>query len=350
MRQMRPIVIGSILLLALSILGCKRSSAPEGLLVSVFPQETVVSLRESDSGVVLLDTSAAIGNVSKVMLADEELLLWADKSVRAFDAVTGEFVRQYSMQGRAENEYVSLWDVWCDDESVSLYDFNSKKILRYSLSGNLLENVDLHDRDVPFQTLARLDDQVFVGRRVFGMEAIPELALFDETYRYVSDLGSGQLKSGVQLNYPFCGVEGKAGTVLYNPYFSHKIYEITRKTMRTKYSVHFVDRTSPDIEDFKDEYEILELLQKVGTDSTFAAMMTNLYESEKFFCFSFISSGKKLFEIYDKHAASSKTVYFRSDDGEVLDMIASQDRVLVLFQTNSHTGFKEFRLADLMGA
>lgn len=333
-------------LAAFLIFGCHSETEPEGTLLRVDASRiSQVRIDIPDDGVVVLDTAAGIGRVDRMMLPGEEIILVADGRLVSFDAGSGAFVRQFSRRGRAMDEYVSLWSAWCDDSCLCLYDFNAKKILDFSLSGELLENIDLSSKKIPFQTLIRLDEKGFVGKRVFGLEKVPELSLFDNDYNYSGDCATIPLRSGLHLHYPFSKVEGE-DRVLYNPYFSNEIWEISREGSAVKYTVDFMERNVPLLKQFKDEYEIMDFLQ--SSKGGYSSLISNLYESERFLCFSFVSNpGRKLYHVHDKVKGRSGTVEFQPEDAVVCTMGARRDTLFVLFQTESHTCFKSFALDSL---
>lgn len=281
----------------------------------------------TDSGrFVLLD------DVKKILSVKDQYVIQSKNNVFAFDAQTGARKMSFSNQGRAQGEFIHLWDVWIEAEQLCMYDMNGKKILYYDLNGVFSKSISVSDKasSNPFQVLAMLRDDCYVGKCVYsGMEA-SELALYDRNFEFVKEIGDLKIESGIYLGYPFFVYT--PNEVLYYRYLYNDIYAIDAKqNVTVKYYVDFGEHNVPLDPNLKDEYDRIDFVNKHG--NKYATLVSNIYESDQYFCFRFVFDGKKCLGVYDK--SSGKTAAFTFDtlsELPVTDVYVFENKALLLSQ------------------
>jgi hypothetical protein len=96
--------------------------------------------------------SFLIGNVDKMKIYDEKIILLSSRRVLIFDRNTGKDILSIQHLGNAPHEYLSLDDVLIDDSThtVELLDHQKRKILQYDFNGNFLNEIILPLRPQSF--------------------------------------------------------------------------------------------------------------------------------------------------------------------------------------------------------
>jgi hypothetical protein len=88
-----------------------------------------------------LSDSLLIGDIDRIKLYDEKLLLLTNKSVILYDLYSGELITSIRHIGGGSNEYSSLYDMLFDKEenTLELLDMNGQKVLKYDINGNFID-------------------------------------------------------------------------------------------------------------------------------------------------------------------------------------------------------------------
>jgi hypothetical protein len=143
-----------IVLSTLCVLGCipkseeKIVNNAKKIKIDYNPDEMVIStdIIDSVAYIPLVDTDEPLGNIGKMIIESNKILLW-DKSLNciwAFDT-KGNFISKISKSGSGPGEYNSLQGFsFTPPNSIHINDSQAKKIRTYSLSGEFLgeENTD----------------------------------------------------------------------------------------------------------------------------------------------------------------------------------------------------------------
>ena len=291
---------------------------------------------------------ALVDEVKKLLFGRDRYIVQCRNSVLAFDTQNGVQKTTFSGQGRARDEFISLWDTWIEGETICMYDMNGKKILQYNLNGDLLKVISITSKaeDNPFQVLARLGEDYYVGKRVYsGMEDI-ELNLYDKNFEFVKKIGDLKIESGIYLGYPFFVYS--PNEVLYYRYLYNDIYAIDDKqNVMVKYYVDFGENNVPLDPNLKNEYDRIDFVN--NSKKKYATLVSNIYESGKYFCFSFIFDGKKCLGIYDKSSGEAASFVFTpSSPASIVDVYIFDDKALLITQDMDKTCLTTISVDDLL--
>lgn len=228
-----------------------------------------------------------------------------------------------------------------------LYDIDNKKILRYDLAGNFLDMFPVANNaeDTPFQALAELGKNYYIGKRMYsGMEDV-ELNLYDRNFKFVKEVGSLKIESGIWLGYPFFVY--KPDEVLYYRYLYNDIYSIDeQQNVRVKYYVDFGENNVPLNPDLKDEYDRIDFVN--NSSKKYATFVSNIYESEEYFCFRFAFDGKKCLGIYDKLNKVTFSFSFVSFSSSIVDVYLFDEKAVIVTQDMDKTCLAEIKIEDLI--
>ena len=294
-------------------------SGAEVLDMTAFPMLTVTEM----------DTAVVMGQVSGASVLDGIAIVKAGKVLYGIDWSTGEVKTRYSRQGRASDEYLSLWAAGADSGLVYIYDMNGKKILFYSADGDFLRSCSLMETssENPFQEAVRLNDSLYVGKRIYRAGDICELSLYDKDFRYVRDIGDFRLRSGIYMGSPFYRVSDN--NILYCRYMLNDIYRLTADTLSVAYRIDFTDKSIPRLKRFKDEYEIIDFVN--GVPGKYAGCVSDIYETPEYFCFTFLSDSRQWYAVYDRASGESRVYDLSVPEGMELEKVITADGKVLAF-------------------
>lgn len=277
-----------------------------------------VSLHDYES--ISLDSTRFIGRIKRIIFYQEYLLLQSGEELYGYNRKDGSFLTSFSDIGRSEGEYISLLGVWIEKGKVAMYDYDAQKILYFNLHGDFLDEKRLMNGVNAFQQLCPLDTG-YVGRRTYSNGEVPELSFYDRNGKYIKSIGERYLNSGIIINYPFYASEE---AVLYSPYFRNQIEEISPGLCTIKYLVDF-KRYNFFNDSNVDEFE---LLWELGKGKRVATCISNIYESDKYFCFQFLLNGLGArYCVYDRNLKIAKVFSFDDESYSVDSMHTFDDRV-----------------------
>lgn len=291
---------------------------------------------------------ALVDEVKKILFGRDRYIIQCRNRILAFDIQTGVLKTTFSEQGRARAEFISLWDTWIERGIICIYDMNGKKILRYNLNGDLLDVIFITSKaeDNPFQVLAGLGKDFYVGKRIYsGMEDI-ELNLYDKNFEFVKEIGDLKIESGIYLGYPFFVYSPTE--VLYHRYLYNDIYAIDDKqNVTVKYYVDFGENNVPLNPNLKDEYDRIDFVNKSKKD--YATLVSNIYESEKYFCFRFVCERGKCLGVYDKSSGGAASFVFTpSSPASLVDVYVFDDKAVLVTQDMDKTCLTTISVEDLL--
>jgi len=336
-----------------SIVSCKQSEKSDGKTIISLDLEKMhkIDLQgEYAKQICLTDNGspASVDEVKKILFVEGQYIIQCRNKVLSFDLKTGEQKRSFSEQGRAKTEFIHLWDTWVEDTLVCMYDMNTKKILRYDLNGNFFDVVSITAKaeDNPFQCLAKIVGEYYVGKRIYsGMEDI-ELNLYDKNFEFVKEIGDLKIESGIYLGYPFFVYSPTE--VLYHRYLYNDIYAIDDKqNVTVKYYVDFGENNVPLNPNLKDEYDRIDFVNKSKKD--YATLVSNIYESEKYFCFRFVCERGKCLGVYDKSSGGAASFVFTpSSPASLVDVYVFDDKAVLVTQDMDKTCLTTISVEDLL--
>ncbi len=330
------VLAASAVTLVLSLSASCSTHSDDCLVLDVDTDNVMITdLSDKAYASVKFISDYAIGQIDRVAIYDTLALIKASGSLYGFNTETGGKIAKYSNKGRAANEYLTVWGAGIDSGRVYLYDINSKKIMYFSVSGELLHQTKVPETsmDAPFQEFIRLDRNSYVGKRVFGAGEIPELALYDENFRHLKDIGTMTLRSGAHFSNPF--YRNEDGLVFYYRYMLNDIYLVDDNAVIEIYRIDFGRRNIPSTKDFKDEMQIIEYVNR--SPNRYATFVSNIYDSHAYFSFVYFMRGERFYAVYDKSADKVSSHSFQKGDSVLSQICTYNDKVYLFWQDMSGT-------------
>ena len=130
-----------------------------------------------------------------------------------------------------------------------------------------------------------------MGKRAYGGMEDCELNLYDKNFEFVKEIGDLKIKSGIYIGYPFFMY--RPSEILYYRYFYNNIYAIDDKqNVSVKYYIDFGENNMPFDLSWRDEYDCIDFIN--SSEEDYAILVSNIYESDKYFCFRFLWKKKSV--------------------------------------------------------
>ena len=329
---MRRIIIALVsgLLLVSALNGCRQSDDVKKIVCDTKNAVEVNPFDSESFEEVVLTPSPLATPVHVKIPGDGSAYFNAGDTLYRYSLQDGRKELVIGRRGRAQDEYIRLWEYWIDGEDICLYDLDTHKILRYSRDGIFRDAKPASEGENPFQAMVRLDADRWIGRMTYrGVKGETiELGLFDNDYQLIHPIGEETLLSGMRIGYPFC--KNEEGTLFVGP-LKDKIWQVTENDRYVKYRVEFTDGT-PNLDNYKDEFEMINDIAKELENKDFSYSITCLSEAGKYLGFSYLSSRKKaMYALHDMQADKTYCINIKMPEGWQLTNSALQGDTAYFF-------------------
>ena len=338
-------------LLLIILLGCSTEKAHNNYTLTVNVDSAINISTTAITKVVLNKDGNPLflGYISGFtpVNSDEIIIATHAKPLMKFNIYTGNMLSEVGRIGRAANEYSALFDMWIEQDTLlAAYDINTKQILRYNIntckfvnSSLLIENADSN----PFSMLCPLGDGQFVGKSTYKGMPTNELALYDNDYRFIKQIGDDKFNSGLKLGRNFAQYKDE---VLYWKPFGCDIYNITKEKISLKYKFDFVNMNI-DPSKFDAEYKLIEHMN--ANPTKYAGVIANYSENDSFVCFRFSHNRNKYLAVHDKSLRETKSYLFSDSPGSsLLDIFIVDNNVVLFYATPNENYIKTIDISELM--
>ncbi len=338
---MKKILLGII---SFCLFSCKGPSHEREYIVNVDPDVAAdVNLENVERTVLMQDGMGAIlGPIVKSVLTEEGYFILSRNRLMQFDR-DGVFRNCISNVGRAANEYVSVSDFWLDGGNVFIYDMNGRKVLEYSVGGELIDVRSLSqtadENFIPFDYLTPFAGG-YVGKCVWnGVDGVsPALAFYDSGYEYVKTLGNVTINCGLRLGVPLFG---SSDEVLYWNALGNTVYSVDDGLeVKDKYRVSFDGKDFPARASVADDYELLGLYENDKEwRMKHAGIMAYVWQRGDLLMFTYMYRDIPHLCIYD--VSSGRTANYRINCGDVIikHWGFDGDSVYVIGETDEYVAF-----------
>lgn len=299
--------------------------------------------------ICLLDNGspALVDEVKKVVCAGGQYVVQCKNKVLLFDAQTGAQKTSFSGQWGPDAQFVGLLDTWVEGDTICMYDMARKQVFRYDFdSKGASVRFVVSTSNISFQYLAKAGEGHYVGKRMYGGGESAELNLYDKNFQFVKEIGDFKIKSGIYICCPFFVY--RPDEILYNRYFSNDIYVIDDKqNVSVKYSIDFGEKNMPVNPNWQDEYDCIDFIN--SSKENYATLVSNIYESDKYFCFRFAFDGEKCLGVYNKSSGEAAAfVFVSSSESPRADVYVFDDKALLVTQDMGKTCLTTISVNDLL--
>lgn len=311
--------------------GCHREAEVEEIVCDT-DNAVTVALRGSDIFTeISLTPSPMVAPKRVVVPGGDGVFLLCRDSLFRYSALDGRREFLYGRKGRANNEYLDIWDFWVEDDAVCLFDVQADRLVRYSRDGAWLDSKMPLCPENPFQFVCRLDADHWIGKMNYRGEPdrTPMLGLFDNDFGFCGAVGEQKLLSGASSGYPFC--PNREG-VLFNAPFSHQIMQVTPDgSCYVKYKVDFPDGTLK-LENYADEFALIAAYYTECESRALSLMIQGVCEDGKYLGFRYVSSKRgTMLAVYDMQRKAAQCFNLQLPEGWTLsDAVLRDGKVYVV--------------------
>ena len=243
-----------------------------------FSDITLINL--SDGKIVNLETTenSLLYDICNLNVYQDTIVVQSRNFLYAF-ASDGKFIGNISRKGQAGDEYLSISNVFFEDGTVGLYDFNKKTLSRFNLKGELLSapKCDISTPGIkPFQIFPWKDG--YVALNSYGGESTDR-----KTLCFIDK----QLKDGIpiegrSLRNGFTTADGifvdNQENVLYWEMMCDTLFTIHDNRLIPLYAIDFGDHALPGYIARKDVYGRIDYVNKSEKEGKLFAGMARYYQ------------------------------------------------------------------------
>ena len=248
-------------------------------------------LVESDT--ILLETNSAslIGSIVKISFVEDKIFIKNSPNKLSVFYETGNFVGNIGMKGPAGYEFVGLSDYFINNDTVFIYDFNGKKILKYEMDGTYINNTRIEQSFGQIWPLP--NNEGYIVLNSFGnRKDNPKFSWLDYNFNVIYSSREQRLNSTSFSNAFF-----QNGVFLdYWEMFNDTIYSVTKESVTPKYIVDFMGYAMP--QDIDDISKMIEYYTQ--NSNRVAGMINNVIETDENVAFMFAHDMASYWALVDK--------------------------------------------------
>lgn len=244
--------------------------------------------------------SSLISTVSQVFFVNDKIFIsdLLNDKVLCFSN-EGRFIRNIGNKGRAANEFLGLSSFYILGDTLCLYDFGGKKVLRFDIDGNYLDNTPL--LGVYNSLSPRINNDGFIAFNTFtNNEDNPKFTWLDENYKPLHR-SKDQLTSTSTFLYSFSLGEN---SVIHWEMMDDTIYSINND-VNSKFYIDFQGYAFPKELDIDQKFEYYSQ----NANKT-AGLIDNVVETNKYLAFTFSHNFHTYWAVVDKGDFSVKMIDF----------------------------------------
>ena len=251
-----------------------------------------------------LSDDVPIDLIHNVFILNDHLIVLTNKGVFRYD-MEGNFIQEISHKGRAENEWTTVGPLTIDRSSgtLNIYDTSSKKVLRYSETGDYLGSSPIPDRLFTVHQAECLDD----GRVVFAHGIINDSGVLysieDSNYHTLTTVNTVISTKGAceKIGKHPLSVYGNDVKVLLP--FDNKVYRLEGDKLTPCFILNTSKKVLPKSRLKKiDDYSFNEY--KKLMENGFYVGPNNIFENSKHLLLSFFDND---FILIDKESGEAST-------------------------------------------
>lgn len=249
------------------------------------------------------DKNALVGNIKKFTVCDSLILILDDtrKVLQKF-TIRGQYLGQVGNIGRAQGEYLQLFDYQADGDTLILWDYRQRKMIYYTLCGSFLKEYPLNDY---FLSFVKLDGEYWAytagineesnGKGGFnlrqyrnGLTSIESIDFFPASSFYPRTLNKTNFfKHDESAIFSF-GLSNTIYRIINSDVFPYICVDAGKRSIQYNH--------------IKNQFSSMQQCAEFLSKSDYVGIISDLIESERFIYFNVqeINSGTIIHIIYDK--------------------------------------------------
>jgi len=312
--------------------------------------KTKVSEIISDYSFIHLETTveSLIGTINQIEISNNKIYILDNSKSNGLYvfSITGKFINKLTYKGNGPGEFISPYSFYIDKKGyLLLYDIQLSRLLKYDLNSlKFIEEVKMPFRS-PKSFFVLPDDDLYLyygdkGNRDFKEKNILIVSDNKGTIRkkFLKTMPSENIFHGSETNfYSF------SGNTYFYPYFSNKIYLVTKDSIQCKYEMFFGDSEIVDQDLFLKSKSSVETFNEIMRSSKDWIRLLYVYENEKYLVVKYYIKKDFYTGIYNKE--SRKVINFKQSD--VLDDIGIGGKFPLPIGVNGNQFIAQINLFDI---
>lgn len=307
MKGIYSLIVGLTSLLALG--SCADSKNLEAIRVDF---SNVQEILVDTTRIIHLETTdnSLLYDIGRIEILDGKFFVFSRNVVKVFGA-DGKFLFQLSEKGQGPSEYSSISNFFLNGKFVSIYDFNTGKVLNYDSNGKFVNSNRLErgKDEWGVSLLFRLNEHTYLAKNSYAGEdfKVPVFSLLDTNLKNRKMIGGRHLNTGVKLE-DACYVDDNERILYWEP-VKDTLFSVMNESLEPLYKIDFGEYAIPENIARKDDYERVMFLNK-EENVKYAAMPRYFQVSEGRILFSFIYDKIYLCS-YDEKNKDTKVYSFK---------------------------------------
>ena len=247
----------------------------------------------AESDTIFLETtySSLIGSLVRISFVEDKIFILNSPDKLSVFSETGNFIGNIGMKGRGSFEFINLNDYFIHNDTVFLYDFNGKKILKFGIDGTPINDIRIEQ---DFSKICPLpnNDGYIVLNTSSNREDNPKFRWLDCGFK-IKHSSIEQRLNGTSFSNTFF----QNGSFLdYWEMFNDTIYSVTVKSVIPKYVVDFMKYAIP--HNINDITQLNEY--NTRSNNRVAGMINNIIETDESIAFMFAYKMASYWAFVDK--------------------------------------------------
>lgn len=290
--------IGAVLFIFCFLSACKSKTETEIKTIKIELNKIhVESINDiiTHSDTIFLETTPAslIGSIAGISFIEDKIFILDSKynKLLVFSDL-GTFICNIGTKGHAGNEFIGINDFFCQNDTVFMYDFNGKKILKFDINGSYISNIPIEQSFSQIQKLPNNEGYVVLNT-FSNLKDNPKFSWMSNDFK-VKHSSREQRLNGTNYSNSFFQHDT---FLVYWELFNDTIYSVTGEAVTPKYVIDFMSYAIPSSIE-KDISKIEEYYKRYS--SRIAGMINNVLETDDFFAFMFTHDMASHWALMDK--------------------------------------------------
>lgn len=301
-----------LFLLVVILISCKEDVSFECLDIKInIPDTSFAEIGECfSSDTISFETLPAslIGIISRVSFVNDNILVadFINDKLMLFSH-DGKFIGNVGRKGQGPGEYIKIHDYFIKDNAIYIYDFSSRKILKYTLDGQYIDQYVMSfsfDKIVPTP-----DGRGYLTLNTFSnKDDGSKFSWLDNNFKLIAS-ASQKRENGTSLPNMFFAYKKH---ILYWEMMNNIIFSIEGNKVSPLYKVDFLSYNIPN--------ELNDIDKKVDyyaqNYSKTAGFINNVIETDSLLSFTFVHNLCTYWTVYNKSNNKYK-IFKMAENGEM---------------------------------
>jgi hypothetical protein len=283
-----------------------------------FKNIKTIDMDSTNTKIISFETTeqSLLYNIDEICFWKSKIIVFTRNKLCVFDNA-GKFLFNVSGKGNGPEEYASLANFFVQDESINLFDSDTKRILSFNADGRFISSTAMPsdaNNHFPAVLYPTGHDSYYIAKNRFEGDHVqtPTLSVWTKEYKPVGEINGCYLTTGLSVPDMFSCHQDN---ILYWELLNDTIFSIMNyERILPKYYVNFQDKTIPAYERAgKGLYDLIQYTNRPEVIKQIATRIGYIHEDEKYIRFIFWFQQKLHYVKYDKNSQSVSTYCFTGE-------------------------------------